>query len=153
MKNYKQKVLTPEPLTPKFNAPLVTEYMVSKLITFSPDDNITDVIDSLLENRITGAPVLNNQNQVVGLIDDKDCLKVLVESAYHNMPITKSKVAHYMSTNMKSISDKDTIVDAANIFLSSYYKRLQVKDDNGKLVGQISRRDILRAIKDMNTHF
>jgi predicted transcriptional regulator len=44
-------------------------------------------------------------------------------------------------------------VDAANIFLSSYYKRLQVKDDNGKLVGQISRRDILRAIKDMNTHF
>jgi predicted transcriptional regulator len=153
MKNYKQKVLTPDPLTPKFNAPLVTKYMVSKLITFSPDDNITDVVDSLLENRITGAPVLNNQNQVVGLIDDKDCLKVLVESAYHNMPITKNKVAHYMGTDMRSISDKDTIVDAANIFLSSYYKRLQVKDDNGKLVGQISRRDILRAIKDMNTHF
>lgn len=153
MKNYKQKVLTPDPLTPKFTAPLVTEYMVSKLITFSPDDSITDVIDSLLENRITGAPVLNNQNQVVGLIDDKDCLKVLVESAYHNMPITKSEVAHYMSTNMKSISDKDTIVDAANIFLNTYYKRLQVKDDSGKLVGQISRRDILRAIKDMNFHF
>jgi predicted transcriptional regulator len=69
------------------------------------------------------------------------------------MPITKNKVAHYMGTDMRSISDKDTIVDAANIFLSSYYKRLQVKDDNGKLVGQISRRDILRAIKDMNTHF
>lgn len=153
MKNYKQKVLTPEPLAPKFNAPLVTDYMVSKLITFSPDDNITNVIDSLLENRITGAPVLNNQNQVVGLIDDKDCLKVLVESAYHNMPITKSKVAHYMTTNMRSISNTDTIVDAANIFLSTYYKRLQVKDENGKLLGQISRRDILRAIKDLNSHF
>ena len=127
--------------------------MVRKLITFSPDENITNVIDSLLANRITGAPVLNSQNQVVGLIDDKDCLKVLVESAYHNMPITKSKVSHYMSTNMKSISDTDTIVDAANIFLSTYFKRLQVKDENGKLVGQISRRDILRAIKDMNIHF
>ncbi|MFK7770788.1 MAG: CBS domain-containing protein [Saprospiraceae bacterium] len=153
MKNYKQKVLTSEPLTPKFNAPLVTEYMVSKLITFSPDDNITDVIDSLLENSITGAPVISSQNQVVGLIDDKDCLKVLVESAYHNIPITRNKVAYYMSSDMKSISNKDTIVDAANIFLRTYYKRLQVKDENGKLVGQISRRDILRAIKDLNTHF
>lgn len=153
MKNYKQKILTPEPLAPKFNVPLVTEYMVSKLITFSPDDNIINVIDSLLENRITGAPVLNNLNQVVGLIDDKDCLKVLVESSYHNVPITKTKVSHYMTTNMRSISSKYTIADAANVFLTTYYKRLQVKDENGRLLGQISRRDILRAIKDLNSQF
>jgi len=153
MKNYKQKEIAVEPLTPAFKAAPVTDYMVSKLITFTPEMDITEVIDSLLENRITGAPVLNSRNQVVGLIDDKDCLQVLIESAYHNLPISNNQVAHYMTKDMKSISDKDTIVDAANIFLSTKYKRLQVKDEDGKLVGQISRRDILRAIKDLSKHY
>lgn len=153
MKNYKQKEIAVEPLTPAFKAAPVTEYMVSNLITFTPEMDITEVIDSLLENRITGAPVLNNRNQVVGLIDDKDCLQVLIESVYHNLPISDNKVAHYMTQNMKSISNKDTIVDAANIFLTTKYKRLQVKDEDGKLLGQISRRDILRAIKDLSKQY
>ena len=150
MKNYKQKEITIEPLAPAFKPAPVTDYMVSNLITFTPEMDITEVIDSLLENRITGAPVLNSRNQVVGLIDDKDCLKVLIESAYHNLPISNNKVTDYMTQDMKSISNKDTIVDAANIFLSTKYKRLQVKDEDGRLLGQISRRDILRAIKDLS---
>lgn len=153
MKNFKQKSLEPDPLRPPFKAPLVTAYMTRKLITFSPDSFITEVIDSLLSNRISGAPVINSKKQVVGLIDDKDCLKVLVESAYYNQPATHSKVSHYMSNVMKSISDKDNIVDVANIFLSTKYKRLLVMDEDKKLVGQISRRDVLRAIKDMNDNF
>ncbi len=106
----------------------------------------------MLENRITGAPVLNEKNEVVGLIDDKDCLNILVGSAYYNHPVGKDTVASYMSNIMKSISVHDDIVDVANIFLSTKYKRLLVMDDDGKLVGQISRRDILRAIKDLNTN-
>ena len=104
----------------------------------------------MLENRITGAPVLNDKNEVVGLIDDKDCLNVLVGSAYYNHPVGNDTVASYMSNEMKTISVHDDIVDVANIFLQTKFKRLLVKDDNGKLVGQISRRDILQAIKDLN---
>ena len=152
MKNYQQRSLDSEKKDRKLKAPSVTDYMTTDLITFSPDVEIKDVIESLLSNRITGAPVLNEQREVVGMIDDKDCLSLLVGGAYYNHPVGKDKVSDYMSNVMKSISINDDIVDVANIFTTSKYKRLLVMDDDGKLAGQISRRDILRAIHDMNAN-
>ena len=153
MKNFQQKSLDYTQKDRKLNAPSVTEYMTpaKELITFKPETQISEAIDSLLTNRITGAPVLNEKNEVVGLIDDKDCLNVLVSSAYYNHPVEKDTVSDYMSNVMKSISIDSNIVDVANTFVHTPYKRLLVKDSEGKLVGQISRRDILRAVKDFRT--
>jgi predicted transcriptional regulator len=151
MKNFQQKSSDDTPKNLKLQAPSVTEYMVTKLITFKPETEISEVINSFLDNRITGAAVLNDNKDVVGLIDDKDCLKVLIAGGYYNHPVEKDTVSSYMTDVMKTISIHDSIVDVANIFLQTKFKRLLVMDDNNKLVGQISRRDILRAIKDMNT--
>ena len=150
MKNFQQKPIEENQNKQDFNSPSVTAYMVRDLITFKPDTDINEVINSLLKNRITGAPVLNDKKEVVGLIDDKDCLRILVDAAYHNQPIGKTTVSFYMSNVMKSISIHDNIVEVANIFLQTKFKRLLVMDDDGRLVGQISRRDILRAIQDWN---
>ena len=94
---------------------------------------------------------LNDKNEVVGLIDDKDCLNVLVGGAYYNRPPSDDTVASYMSNVMKTISIQANIVEVAHTFLTTPYKRLLVMDDDGKLAGQISRRDVLRAVKDLNT--
>jgi len=150
MKNYQQKSIDQKQKNLKLETPPITDYMVRELITFKQETKMSEVIDSLLKNRITGAPVLNDKNEVVGLIDDKDCLNLLFGSAYYNHPVGKKTVASYMTNVMKSISVHDNIMDVANIFLQSKYKRLLVMDDNDKLVGQISRRDILRAIKNLN---
>ncbi|HFA49342.1 MAG TPA: CBS domain-containing protein [Bacteroidetes bacterium] len=152
MKNFQQNAPDSGRKDLQLKPPKVTEYMVRKLITFKPSTPITEVIDSLLKNRITGAPVLNDNNEVVGMIDDKDCLNVLVSGAYYNHPVAKDTVASYMSNVMKTIPVQSDIVEVANIFLHSKYKRLLVIGDDGKLVGQISRRDILRAIKDMDAN-
>lgn len=128
----------------------VTKYMVTDLITFTEDTEIIEVINTLLEKKISGAPVLNNKNEIVGVIDDKDCLGTLVDSAYHNAPIRQKKVGSYMTNVYKTIHIKSDIVDAANEFIKASYKRLLVVDDNGKLKGQVTRGDILRAIKDLN---
>ena len=69
---------------------------------------------------------------------------------YYNNPGNTGTVADYMSNIMKSVSIHDNIVQIADIFLHSKYKRLLVMDDDGKLAGQISRRDILRAVRDHN---
>ncbi len=129
----------------------VTKYMATDLIVFTPDTDIVEVIEILLGKRISGAPVLNEKKEVVGLIDDKDCLRVLIDTVYHNQPISDSKVGSYMTDVMKTISYEADVVDVANVFLNSKYKRLLVVDEKGRLVGQVSRRDILRAIKSMNT--
>jgi predicted transcriptional regulator len=150
MKNYKQN---PDKKTQQKNvvkSESVTKYMAKNLITFTPDTDISEVIESLLDNRISGAPVLNKKGEVVGLIDDKDCLRVLIDGVYHNQPISNT-VESYMTSVMKTISVDSDIIDVADIFLHSPFKRLLVLDTAGKLVGQVSRRDILRAIKIMNS--
>lgn len=118
------------------------------LITFRPETPIIEVVNKLLKHRITGAPVMNERGSVVGLIDDKDCLKTVVDSLYHNHPVSQNTAEQYMTNVMRSIKPDMSIVDAANIFLSTPFKRLLVLDDRDSLVGQISRRDVLTAIQD-----
>ena len=152
MKNFKQKVVDNEHKDRALHAPKVTHYMANKLITFTKDTEILVVIESLLKNKITGAPVLDEKGVVLGIIDDKDCLNVVYSSAYNNYPVGLETVENYMSTIMKSITPETDVVEAASIFLRTTYKRLLVLDDEGKLVGQISRRDVLRAVKDLKSN-
>jgi len=149
MKNFQNKLVDKDHRTTVAEIPSVQDYMTRKLITFKEDTDINVVIKSLLENRISGAPVLNDYGQVIGLIDDKDCLNVLFGNAYNRLPSTTDTVSNYMSNVMKSISMDQNIMQVASVFVSSPYKRLLVVDENKKLVGQISRRDILRAIHEL----
>jgi CBS domain-containing protein len=150
MKNYKQKTVESNTHKRDFTPPAISEYMVprSKLITFQPDTKIFNAIRTLLKHDITGAPVLTESGELVGLIDDKDCLNVLIDAAYYNKPVQGFTVEDYTSNVMKTISEKANIVEAAHEFSRTIYKRLLIVDDSGRLVGQISRRDVLQAIND-----
>jgi len=127
----------------------VTKYMTTDLITFNPETDIIKAIDSMIENQISGAPVLNENKELVGMISEKDCITVIIDSVYHNQPISASKVSKYMTTNIKTVSVEADVVDVASEFLKKNYKRFPVIDEKGRLVGQVSRRDILRAVKAM----
>lgn len=152
MKSFVQKEVPRGKPKPGFHPPAVTAYMTpaDELITFRADTPIMKVVDDLLGHRITGAPVLDDQGEVMGLIDDKDCLRILFDVAYHNEPIGDATVENYTTNVMKTISATADVMDVANTFLTTKYKRLLVVDDDDRLVGQISRRDILRAINDFN---
>lgn len=154
MKNYQNKAVERESPKLEFKRAPIKDYMVREkdLITFHPDTEIMEVVETLIKNRITGAPVLDEKKKLVGLIDDKDCLKVLFGSTYHDQPVRKRTAAQFMSNVMRTVSINSDIYDVADIFLTSMYKRLLVVDEDGKLAGQISRRDILRAINDLHTH-
>lgn len=149
MKNFQNKLVDKDIKKSNTEIPSVIDYMTRDLITFKKDTDINVVIKSLLENRISGAPVLDDHGQVVGLIDDKDCLQVLCGNVYNRLPTASDTVSNYMSNVMRTISTDQNIMDVAIVFVSSPFKRLLVMDENNKLVGQISRRDILRAIKEL----
>ncbi|MEQ8707112.1 MAG: CBS domain-containing protein [Phaeodactylibacter sp.] len=129
--------------------PPITDYMATKLVTFHPDMDIREAIDILLKKKISGAPVLDDQQQLVGMLSEADCLRILIEGPYNHEPsYAKINVGDYMSTRVKHIDAKKTILDAAYEFVHSGYKRLPVLEE-GQLVGQVSRVDILRAIQKM----
>lgn len=139
--------------TPKFESPAVetatkyepvTNYMATNLITFKPDDEIGTVISKLNDHQISGAPVLNERKELVGIISEQDCLRVVIDSAYHNQPISKHLVKEYMQKDLITISVDADVVEVANKFLKHRFRRFPVVKD-GILKGQVSKRDILRA--------
>jgi CBS domain-containing protein len=150
--NFKPEMKSKEELAselPKYE--LVTKYMVrsSDMITFHPDQSIQEVIDIMIEKRISGAPVLDAHRKLVGIISEKDCLRVMVDQAYHNLPMSNRTVADYMTAKVKTLSPTSDVVEAANEFLSTPIRRLPIVE-NGVLLGQVSRRDILKAAKNIS---
>jgi len=127
------------------DAPLrVSDYMTRKLVTFKADQPIEEVINAIIKHRISGGPVVNEKHELIGVISEGDCIKEISESRYHNMPMNKHTVENYMVKDVETIDGNMNIFDAANKFLESKRRRFPIIE-NGKLVGQISQKDILKA--------
>lgn len=126
--------------------PIVNDYMTRTLIQFAPEDNIHDAAKTLLEKRISGAPVIDEEGKLVGVLSKKDCLQVVYNASYHKD--WGGRVDEYMSREIRTIDSGTDIVTVADLFVESNYRRFPVME-NGNMVGQISRQDILRALYDI----
>jgi predicted transcriptional regulator len=142
IKSFQGKRAEPEKLQ---SAPiLVEDYMCHSLITFKKEDPLRKVIETLMKYKISGAPVVNDQNELIGVISDGDCMKQISESRYYNMPIGDKRVEEFMETNVPTIDKNVNIFDCASLFYKHDCRRFPIIE-NGKLIGQISRKDILCA--------
>tara|TARA_B100000809_G_scaffold263113_1_gene315610 strand:+ start:18842 stop:19300 length:459 start_codon:yes stop_codon:yes gene_type:complete len=130
---------------------LVSKYMTTKLITFKPDQSVLEVMELLIKNKISGGPVVNEKNELKGIISEGDCMKQIAESGYYNVPMNNVKVEDHMIKNVDTITSDMSIFEVASLFYNSKRKRFPVLD-NGELVGQISRRDILKAALALKDH-
>jgi CBS domain-containing protein len=122
------------------------------MTTFKPEQSIHEAIAIILAKKISGAPVLDDHRHLVGNLSEKDCLRIIVDQAYHNLPVENKKVSDYMSTNVFTFSPATNVVEAAIEFLNSPIRRYAVVRD-GTLIGEISRREILRAAQNIKSTF
>lgn len=122
----------------------VSDFMSRDLITFKPEQKVISVVEMLIKHKISGGPVVNDSNELVGIISEGDCLKQISESRYYNMPMEDETVEQRMIRNVDTIDGNMNVFDAANVFLESKHRRFPIIQD-GKLVGQISQKDILKA--------
>ena len=133
-----------QPKKAELKPAIVSDYMTKKLITFRPDQSVSDVMQTLIKNRISGAPVVNEKNELLGIISEGDCIKQISESRYYNMPMDNDTVDKHLVKNVETIDGNLNIFDAAKQFINSKRRRFPIVE-NGKLVGQISQKDILIA--------
>jgi len=124
----------------------VADIMATRLVTFTPDMNIHDAIRVLLDQRLSGAPVLDASGALVGVLSKKDGLKIVFSSQYH--ADRGGPVSDFMSAPVQTLDADLDLVGAAQHFLDSHFRRFPVLRA-GKLVGQVSRCDILRALSDV----
>jgi CBS domain-containing protein len=120
------------------------DFMATSLVTFHPDMDIMEAIQLLVEKRISGAPVVDQIGNLVGMLSEKDCLKVALDAGYHGE--WGGRVEEYMNPHVQTIDADTSILDVARYFIEGKYRRYPIMKDN-RLVGQISRRDVLKGLQ------
>lgn len=126
-------------------SPTVADYMSRNLITFADTMPIADAVAQLLDRRISGAPVLGAGSALCGVITAKDCFKAALHACYYQG--WSGVVGDFMTTDVHTMDADLDIVTAAQQFIQQSFRRFPVTRD-GRLVGVITRRDLLRALNE-----
>jgi CBS domain-containing protein len=129
--------------------PKVRDFMDTSFITLTPEMDVYRAIDIMLKGGITGAAVVDNKERLVGVLSEKDCLSTMVQGAYSSLP--SGKVSDFMSSDPETIHADLDVFSVADMFLNRTYRRLLVVDEEKKLIGQITRRDLLRVIQKLHS--
>lgn len=123
-----------------------SDCMVTKLTTLSPEMDVHEAIQMLLKKRISGAPVVGPKGEYLGVFSERCSMQVILDAAYEQLP--SSHVGAFMDREAMTITPDTQLLSIAQAFLLASYRRLPVVDEDGQLLGQISRRDVLNATVD-----
>jgi|TARA_B110000285_G_scaffold235595_1_gene318439 CBS domain-containing protein len=137
-------------ITPTPSKLVVSDIMTHQLILFNPKQTIHEVMEIFIKHKISGGPVVNDQGDLVGVISEADCMKEISDSRYFNMPILDKSVAHFMTEKVETIAANLSVFDAAALFAKSGRRRYPVMENN-RLVGQVSRKDIVISAINMKS--
>ncbi len=116
------------------------------VLSVTPDTPVQSALDIMLQERKSGLPVVDEGGELVGMISEFDLLILLLQSTEEQRP--DARVAEFMTTEVETIDEDASIPDAARRFWTKPIRRLPVVRD-GQLVGIITRRDIIRVIRDL----
>lgn len=128
---------------------IVKDYMTLQAITFKPDMSMTAALEKVMRSEHLGGPVINDQEQVIGFLSEQDLLDKLVKVSYFCEDT--HLVRDCMHPEVLSVSSDTSIIELADMMKVGKPKVYPVIDQ-GKLVGIITRRDVLRALGKNLTH-
>lgn len=118
--------------------------MTRTVIAVNPGTSITEAIRLLVKNGVSGLPVVDEDNTLVGILSEKDALGLLLNPDEH-----KPNVADYMTHKVIAFKDTDGLIAICKCLIEHPYRRVPIVDKKNKLVGIISRRDIMKKILEM----
>jgi len=125
---------------------VVKDYMARTLVTFKPETDVLDAVHELVKHRIAGAPVVDDAGNLLGMLSELDCLRIALHAGYHGD--WGGPVSEFMSDGVETVDGEMSIIDLAQVFLDTKFRRFPVVERN-RLIGQISRRDVLRALEHL----
>ena len=128
--------------------PKISKYMDTVVPTLGPETYILEAVDLLLQHHVTGAPVVDSDGRLVGIITETDLLKLVTEGIQGELP-TEETVAEHMTTDVITVPPTVDIYYVAGMFLANKFRRLPVVE-GGEIVGAITRYDLLRIIRTLS---
>lgn len=116
------------------------DIMTTDVITVKSQTPVYEAIRKLIDNNITGLPVVDDDMNVVGVVSEKDMLKLL-----YDLEKEGGTVADCMTETAVSFDPEDDLLDVCNCFIENPFRRVPILSD-GKLAGIISRADVIEYI-------
>ncbi len=129
--------------------PTARDCMTKNVLTFSPGDDLFGAMSQLLKHHFAAAPVVDEERHVLGMLTEKDCLRVLSNVAYDDH-LEGGKVSEFQSPLKVTVEPGMDIFGVTNRFLATNFPLLAVVEE-GRLVGVISRRDTLRGVQELRS--
>lgn len=129
----------------------VRDFMTEDITTFKKGESILDVMETLVELGISGGPVVDSHNELIGIISEGDCIKQIAESRYYNQPMEATNVEDYMIKDVETVSPDMHLFDLANKFLTLKIRRFPVCHEN-KLIGLVSQKSVLKTALALHGH-
>lgn len=126
----------------------VEKYMLETPVTVSPDSDLFEAVRLILENKISGLCVVNSDGDLIGVLSELDCLNAILSAMYDDRTSVGS-VKDYMTSAVVTSKEHEDIVDVAADMLRNRHRRRPVVKD-GKLIGQITCRQLLQAVRDFS---
>lgn len=126
---------------------LVKDYMQSNVPAIMNTANVQEVVEHLIKTGVTGVPVIDNKEKVVGFVSEQDCMKEMLNSAFFHDET--ASVTSIMRTDVLTVTPETSILEIAETMLGNKPKNYPVVS-GGKLVGLINRRQILQALVAQN---
>lgn len=146
---------------------LVKEIMTKDVITVKPDASIRELAELLVENKISGVPVVDDAGKVCGIVSEGDLMRkeiapempdelcILGAVIYYNglqeyreafRKFSAMTAEQIMTEKVITVKGDEKVSKVGKIMLDKHIKRVPVLDDSGKLIGIISRSDIVRML-------
>ena len=124
-------------------------YMVKRPIKVNASATVIEAVDVILENRVSGVCVVDDNDNFVVMLSELDCLRAIVERVYQNQQHSAGYVYEVMTRDVVVNRPGDDIVSVANSMLDEGHRRRPIMADDS-LVGQVTCRQLLSAIKSFS---
>ena len=126
------------------------DLMATGLLSFRPEQTIMEALAGLLKKGVSGGPVIDNEGQLLGVLSELDCLRVLASDEFYLEDQEEGAlVEKFMTRDVLTIPADLGIYAISHYFLTKPIRRLPVVD-GGQVIGQVSRRDVLRGVEQMS---
>ena len=118
----------------------IKDIMATDIAVVKTDTSIDEVVRILVDKNITGLPVVDDNNKLLGIITEKDVLRLLGDCRQD-----PGVVKEYMSTEVVTFDVNDDLIAVCECLVNGHFRRIPILSD-GKLIGIVSRRDIIKYI-------
>ncbi|MDH3641294.1 MAG: CBS domain-containing protein [Gammaproteobacteria bacterium] len=128
----------------------VSDHMVKRPVMVNADTELFEAIHKILVHKISGVTVVDENRKLVGMLSELDCLRAILSGSYYQEEVGTILVKDHMTAEVETLGPDQQIVDVALSMLDHKHRRRPVVDQRGNLLGQLTCRQLLKGVKDLD---